>query len=399
MNNRFRFFSIAVAILGIAILSTAESNNLHVTGFLFLSSSPINAQVLHNGTPLTVETPLLLRDLAPGRHSFEVRKEGYATRVVRVELAAGEIRFEVVDLTGGTFQPVFPNEPGLLLAGKPEAAAAVIFQLPEGDYRVRRDGDRLRVDPRYPLQGAITGLNISLPLALAFSGVLTLYDLLRPPEGPLPLSATTLSAYGITAGLAGFDLVLHVKRRSFRKGFSYAVRPMQESPHVAQELYEKAEALLAQDRREEALHFYGLVVHEHKDSVYMPQALFKTAKIHFLTGDDTLCLLEFQLLVNRYPLPELYDKAEKTLADLYARKGAYPESLAHLGSMVFADPLYSPEEIGRYRCEILEQWAAEDPARLPELLDAYRGLVERYPDSPGAADYRKRLDQLQAGEP
>jgi hypothetical protein len=195
------FFALLLYMSTSASISISEQFS-SIQSTIFLSSSPINAQVLHNGTPLTVETPLLLRDLAPGRHSFEVRKEGYATRMVRVELAAGEIRFEVVDLTGGAFQPVFPNDPGLLLAGKPEAAAAVIFQLPEGDYRVRRDGDRLRVDPRYPLQGAITGLNISLPLALAFSGVLTLYDLLRPPEGPLPLSATTLSAYGIKIGRA-----------------------------------------------------------------------------------------------------------------------------------------------------------------------------------------------------
>ena len=302
-----------------------------------------------------------------------------------------------MNLTGGSFQPVFLNETELVLAGKPEKTAEVIFQLPEGDYRVRRQGDNLVVEPRYRLQGAINGLNISLPLALAFSGLLTVYDLLTPPEGPLPLSAATLSSYGITAGLAGFDLVLHLKRRSFRKAYTYSVSPLQESPHVARELYDRAEALLAQDRREEALHFYGLVVHEHKDSVYLPQALFKTAKIHFLTEDDTLAILEFQLLVNRYPLPDLYDKAEKNLADLYARQGAYPESLAHLDAMVFADPLYSREDIDLYRCEVLAQWAAADPAQHPALLEAWRGLVERYPNSPRAQEYRQQLDKLQGG--
>ena len=47
---------------------------------VFLSSSPINAQVMHNGAPLAVETPLLLRDLAPGKHTFELRKQGYPAR-------------------------------------------------------------------------------------------------------------------------------------------------------------------------------------------------------------------------------------------------------------------------------------------------------------------------------
>ena len=33
----------------------------------------------------------------------------------------------------------------------------------------------------------------------------------------------TLSAYGITTGLAGFDLVLLLKRNAFRKRYAYAV--------------------------------------------------------------------------------------------------------------------------------------------------------------------------------
>jgi tetratricopeptide (TPR) repeat protein len=388
---------LAFSLLSFTVPLAVPQEVTPAPAMVFLSSSPINAQVLHNGTPLVVETPLLLRDLPPGKHTFEVRKEGYPGRKVSVELAAGEVKSLVVDLTGGTFQPAFLNETGLVLAGKAEETAGVIFQLPEGDYRVRRKGDDLLLEPKYRLQGAITGLNITLPLALAFSGVLTLYDILQPPEGPLPLSAATLSAYGITAGVAGVDLVLHIKRRNFRKAYSYSVRPLQESPHVARELYERAEGLLAQDRREEALHFYGLVVHEHKDSVYLPQALFKTAKIHFLTEDDTLAILESQLLVNRYPLPDLYDKAEKMLADLYARQGDYSQSLAHLDTMVFVDPLYSREDIDLYRCEVLGQWVESDPAQLPVLLEAWRGLVERYADSPRAPDYRRRLDELQGG--
>jgi outer membrane protein assembly factor BamD (BamD/ComL family) len=364
---------------------------------LFLSSSPINAKVLRNGQPLAAETPLLLRDLPPGKHTFELRKEGYPVRKVRLELGEGEVKSRVVDLTGGTFEAAFLNEAGLVLAGKPAKTAGLLFQLPEGDYRVRREGDQLIVEPRYRLQGAITGLNIGLPLALAFSGVLTLYDVLKPPGGPLPLSPATLSSYGIATGLAGFDLVLHLKRRSFRKAYTYSVRALQDSPHVVRELYERAEALLAQDRREEALQFYGQVVHEHNASVYLPQALFKTAEIHFLTGEDTLAILEFRLLVDRYPLADLYDQARKRLADLYARQGAYAESLVHLDAMLYADSPYSREEIDLYRCEILGQWAAADPAQRSSLLEAWRSLVDRYPDSPRAQEYRQHLDELRGG--
>jgi hypothetical protein len=65
--------------------------------------------------------------------------------------------------------------------------------------------------------------------------------------------------------------------------------------------------------------------------------------------------------------------------------------------MLFADPLYSREDIDLYRCEILGQWAAADPAQQPALLEAWRRLVERYPSSPRASEYRERLDKLQGG--
>lgn len=332
---------------------------------LFLSSSPINAQVILDGTPLAKETPLLLRDLAAGEHSFEVRKEGYPTRVAQVELAAGEVKGLVVDLSGGTFQASFPNEQSLLLAGKEEPAAGVLFRIPEGRYRIRRDDERLRLEPEYRYQGLLTGLHLALPLSLAFSGVLTLYDVLHPPEGPLPVSAATLSAWGVTVGVAGFDLVLALQRRAFRKRYVFTTQPLALSAHVARELYEKAESLLALDRREEALYFYSLVVHEHPDSPYLPQALFKTAKIHLLTGDGTLAALELLLLVNRYPLPDLYDKAQKTLADLYLRQGLFKDSLARLEAMLFADPLYARQDIEQYAAQIREQWRAQDPAQGP----------------------------------
>jgi tetratricopeptide (TPR) repeat protein len=395
--NRSNF--IAAALILLAFGATAAAQEQASPAILFFSTAPINASVLRDGTPLVGQTPLLLRDLAPGRHRFEVRKEGYPTRSVEVELAPGELKSVVVDLAAGLFQVALPNEMDLRVAGQQELSAGTLFQLPEGDYRVRREGQILEFQPRYRLQGVIVGLNISLPLAAAFCGVLTLYDLLNPPASGFAVSAATLSAYGITAGLVSFDIVLRLKRQTFYRDYSYSTRPLSESPHVALELFDRAEALLAMDRREEALHFYGLVVHEHPDSVYLPQALFKTAKIHFLTGDDTLAMLEFQLLADRYPLAELYDKAQKALADLYAQRGGFAESLAHLDAMVFADPLYSREEIDLYRCEILGQWAEQDPSRRPELLEAWRSLVERYPSSPSSAEYRKRLEELEGKTP
>jgi tetratricopeptide (TPR) repeat protein len=363
---------------------------------IFLISTPINARVIHNGRPLAQETPLLLRDLAVGKHFFEVRKEGYPSRTVEVSLEPDEVKTISVDLGAGAFQPAFLNEQDLILGEKREPSAGRIFQLPEGSYRIRRSGGTLRVEPVYRLQGLITGLSVALPLALAFSGVLTVNDLLHPQRGTMPLSAPTLSSYGISVGLAGLDVVLLLQRRKFVKSLAYSSRPLQDSEHIARESYEKGEEMIALDRKEEALRFFGEVVYGYKDSPFLPQALFKTAKIHFLTGDDTLAILELQLIADRYPLPDLYDKARKTLADLYLRQGAFAESLEQLQAMLFADPTYEREEMDLYRCQILEQWSEKDPERLPELRDAYRQLLERYPRSENAPALLQKLSELES---
>ena len=47
-----------------------------------------------------------------------------------MELAAGEVKSQIVDLTGGIFQPAFLNETELVLAGKPEKAAEVTLPAP-----------------------------------------------------------------------------------------------------------------------------------------------------------------------------------------------------------------------------------------------------------------------------
>jgi hypothetical protein len=63
---------------------------------------------------------------------------------------------------------------------------------------------------------------------------------------------------------------------------------------------------------------------------------------------------------------------------------------------VFADPLYGREQIDQYRCEVLERWTQEEPARLPELIQAYRQLLERYPQSENSAAYSEKLTELES---
>ena len=59
--------------------------------------------------------------------------------------------------------------------------------------------------------------------------------------------------------------------------------------------------------------------------------------------------------------------------------------------MVFADPLFVPEEIDQYRAEVLTAWATADPEMLPRAAEAYRQRIARYPGSSELPRYRYQL--------
>jgi hypothetical protein len=364
---------------------------------LFLSSVPINAEVVLDGKLLEQKTPLLLRELPAGTHRFIVSKEGYATERVELKLEAGGIRSHVVDLTDTYFNPTFPEEPDVTIRGSGKGGERAEFQLPLGSYTVSRRDGLLNIEPVFPGEGWLRGLNLALPLAAAFTGILTLHDVLYPKRASvriapgLQLSVATLCAYGISFTLVGFDLALGLKKGKFRRSFSYRLIPAQQSFQAARDYYERGENLVALGQLEEAMRVYTEVLEGFPDSPLYPEALFKTARIHFLQGDDSLAAVELDLVARRYPLPDLYDKAQKSLADILLRRKEYSLSLERLQAMVLADPLYSREEIDAYRCDVLEQWQQEDPAVLSELVGAYRQLVERYPGSPENDLYHYKL--------
>jgi hypothetical protein len=270
----------------------------------------------------------------------------------------------------------------------------MLFQLPEGSYSFNREAGSLRIEPVFPQDGWIRGLNLGIPLSLAFSTILTLHDIFYPKRAALQitedfsLSPATLSAYGLTITLIGFDIALYLRRNKEREAFSYSTMPREQALYTATEYYERAENLLALGQLEEALRFYTRVLEGYPDSPLYPHALFKTARIHFLTGEDSLATVEFKLIADHYPLPDLYDKVRRSLADILLRQAAYGSSIEQLQYMVFADPLYDEEDIELLRAEIREAWFGDDPAILNDVIAAYSALVNRYTQSENLNLYR-----------
>ena len=84
------------------------------------------------------------------------------------------------------------------------------------------------------------------------------------------------------------------------------------------------------------------------------------------------------------------DLAQRGLADILLRQGAYQASIDQLQHMVFADPLYNEEEIKLLKAEILEDWFASDPDVITRAIEAYTGMVDSYPQSDNLDLYRYR---------
>jgi tetratricopeptide (TPR) repeat protein len=390
---RSQLFRASCVFLIIATIAHSQRTEVH-SGTFFLSTVPINADVLLDGEPLADQTPLLLRALEPGIHELEIRKEGYRTELREIELAAGEIRSLEIDLSSLFFDPVLPEEQTVVIRGEEQEAGDTVYRFPEGSYSFDREGGSLHIEPVFPQERWIRGLNLAIPLSAAFTTVLTLHDIFYPKRAALQfgedfsLSPVTLSAFGLTFTLVGFDIALYARRNKARRTFSYDAIPREQALHRAGEYYQRAENLLALGQLEEAQRFYTRVLENYRDSPLYPQALFKTARIHFLTGRDSLATIQFNLIADHYPLPDLYDKAQRGLADILLRQGAYQQSIEQLQQMVFADPLYSPEEVELLKAEILEEWFTADPDVIDRVIEAYVTLADSYRQSDSVDLYR-----------
>ncbi len=93
---------------------------------LFVSSAPLKATLTMDGAALAQRTPVLVRGLAPGTHSYTISLDGFESRTGSVELVSGEVagvthRLDPVTETGiddGEAQEAVAAGDALLSGGK-----------------------------------------------------------------------------------------------------------------------------------------------------------------------------------------------------------------------------------------------------------------------------------------
>jgi len=357
---------------------------------LFVNSSPLGADVVMDGRDLGGRTPLLLRDMEPGPHRLELRKQGFQARSLDLELASGKAQVVAVDLPEQGISTGFPAEGEIVLDGNAAAARDRVFYFGQGGFSIVREQGVVHVDPLYPQQRLIDALNITIPIMLVFAGLLTVDAVANPPATDWPVPPAVLASHGITLSMIGLDIGLNLHKRRQARSYSWTARSAEGNQQVARNLYTEAEQRREIGELDEALERYAKLMRSQPDSPLVPMSLYRIGSIQYLRGENTEAVKSFESLVRDYPVAELYDRCQKNLADLMLLAKQFEASLGHLDDMVFVDPLYSREEIAFYRHGVLEAWARAVPSVTTRLQEYRAQLLERYPDSPDAEAIRRQ---------
>jgi len=355
---------------------------------LFVSSSPLGCEVIFDGEMLGKTTPLLLEKIESGFHRIELKKEGFLPTEKEIELVPHQTQALDVLLGRSYFSSSFPGEQMVIVNNTDIYTGWDLYTIPNGDYRIIQQSDELRIDPLYPKEGLLKAMKITLPILLLLDGLLTLNDVRLKDETPRLFSPSTITAYICTAGVGGAALALNSRKKTFLNSFSIEPVSRENASSRAAEYFTEAENYLALGRLSRAQESYLKILDSYKDSVYYPEALYKNAKIFYISGEYEKAVSDFSRILEDFPIPQLYDKTCKSLADLYVQTGEYEKSLQILDKIVYFDPVYTREDIDFFRCEINERWYSSDSSILEQVVSSYIHLVYSYADS-ADSDYYK----------
>ncbi|MBU8913579.1 MAG: PEGA domain-containing protein [Spirochaetales bacterium] len=315
---------------------------------LFISTAPIRAEVMLDGTPIGT-TPLLVRAIEPGEHQLTFIKPGHLRRNETVEIGPSEVVQFSATLEPNVFVGAFAATE-TVVAGTTYSRQDARLVLPAGTYEFSQSGVSLSLDPVYPNESALRALRVATPVVIIAAVIATIEDLLVQDSARsyftsfLPSPATFAA---LTAAAASSGFLIALNRDKDRYEAETVIRELETTltDAEAERYYLDGDRALEAGNLGTALTNYTRVVVDGGDSEYVPLALYKTARLYSISGGANLALQLFQLLVRDYPIPETYDRALKSISDICLGNGLYDDALTSLESMVFVDDLYDPADI------------------------------------------------------
>lgn len=321
---------------------------------LYVNTAPISAEVTVNGSARGA-TPLILRDLPAGEYEITVAKPGYRSASERVALAPEAVESVSFDLQPAAFVASF-SAAETVIGEQTLSRQESTLVLPSGTYELATVESSLRITPVYPNESALVAARI-ITLAAGVTAVISTVEDAFVADGRsfftsyLP-SAGSIAAWVTTLGSAGFWIALEGEKREYNDRVTVAVYEEGLTAAEAESIYLEGDRALEAGNLARALTFYTRIVASGGDSEYLPQALYKSAQIYSLGGDTALAARLWERLLTDYPAVEVYDRALKSLSDMYVLLGRYEEAIERLDQITFVDPLFTPEDIEEDRAEI-----------------------------------------------
>ncbi len=326
---------------------------------VFISSNPIGAVVIVDGKTIPARTPILLRDLAIGSHSVEIARRGYAPYRGRIEVVGEKPVTFNANLKERFIDPMFSPQQKVIIDGKTADYAQEQYQLPSGEYRIDTQDGVISIKPVFPAQQIMQVVDLATGALATASVILVAEAVVNTYTQPNPNNYNNNGNNGGAVGVwvvTGFaalsDVFLHIRKARYLKAYAATAVPLEQSAAGVEKSYSKAQELLASGDLGAAAELYIQIIRHNSDSLYYPRALYQLAKIHAIQGDNMLATAELRIILDKYPLPDLYDRTCKSLADISNREGDYKNALAYLDKMVFLDPLFPRAQILEYRTSI-----------------------------------------------
>ncbi len=322
---------------------------------IFISSIPLNAEIILDENFFEGRTPLFIQGLSEGRHTIILSKDGFKKEEYIINLLKGDIHTISADLEETAFYPVFTGESSVIWNGGIQTATNGDIGIEDGNYSIYRRNDTIHIDPIFPEQNLLSALDLLFPATILYSSLITVNDILNPSSVSHKVSAASAISWGVVLVTGLMDYVINLRKNDYLQNV-FMISGKDDSETNAYDLYQKGELLLTEGNIAESLSAYIEILELYKESRYFPLSLYKTGRIHFLTGDTILAEVEFKRLLDHYPLPEIYDKTCKSLADLLYKQRRYEEAIKYIDSMIFIDPFFTENEIKQYRKEIKSAW-------------------------------------------
>jgi len=341
--------------------STGSVEAPEVLPSVFIDADPLGCRIVLDGVLRPERTPALLRGLTPGHHTVILGREGYRRAEVSFELStSAETASVEADLVPDAAVLAFPAASEVRGPEGPVATEGRQFRYPAGSYRVEVLDGAVALTPVFPEEGSLAVASWSLALVSAAALVSTAGDVwaLKTGRADHPSFVTLGLWTAALVDLPWWGQLSGQKARFLRRAQPDAA-DLAGRLDEAKPLFLQGEAALEAGDLDRAAGAFGRLVREQPQSRYLPQAWFRLARIHSMTGHRDLARGEYLLVADTYPQAETHDRARQALADLLEAAGDPVGALAQLDAMVFNDGYFTPDDVADQKARL--QAAAGEP--------------------------------------